>query len=101
MHPLLDVKPWPRVLLQYPLLMLTAVLLGAGGGFAYSYAPLHRAKDWQIDYLQERLDSRTGQVESLERELVETRGALDGQPSSDELDAFRTRLDEATSMKNG
>ncbi len=98
MHPLLDVKPWPRALLQYPLLMLTVLLLGAALAFAYSYAPLHRAKDWEISYLQERLASRTQQVEELEEKLRSAESTLEGQPSSDEVSALRAQLDEASGL---
>lgn len=96
MHPLLDVKPWPRVLRQYPLLILSAALLGGLGAFAYSYAPLHRAKDWQIDYLESRLESRNQQVESLEEKLRDAQASMDGKPSGEELGALRGKLDEVT-----
>lgn len=98
MHPLLDVRPWPRILLQYPLLVLTAALLGAVGAFGYSYAPLHRAKNWQIEYLQSRLESRNEQVASLEEKLLEARSSLDGQPSGEDLGALRAQLEEANDL---
>ena len=77
MHPLLDMRHWPRILLHHPLLILTAILLGAGLAFAYSYAPLHRAKNWEIAYLNDRLESRTGQLEDLETRLRQADSALD------------------------
>jgi hypothetical protein len=80
------------------LLILTAVLLGAALSFAYSYSSLHRAKDWKIDYLEGRLESRTSQVEALEAELVQTQGSLEGQPSTGEMEALRAQLDEADSL---
>jgi chromosome segregation ATPase len=98
LHPLLDVKTWPGVLLRYPLLIVTAFLLGALAGFSYSYAPLHRAKDWKIDYLEERLTSRTNQIEELERELGEVRSASENQPSGEQLDALRAQLAEANGL---
>ncbi len=98
MHPLLDLRPWPRALLQYPLLILTAVLLGGALAFVYSYAPLHRAKDWEIAYLEERLQTRTEQVETLEAELRKAEATVQGQPSNDEVKSLRAQLDESQSL---
>lgn len=98
MHPLLDVRPWPKVLLRYPLLILTALLLGGLAAFAYSYAPLHAAKDWKIDYLEERLEVRNQQVRELEESLAAARASLEGTPSNDEIGALRTQLKEATQL---
>ena len=98
MHELLDVKPWPRVMLRYPLLILTALLLGAALSFAYSYAPLHRANVWKIGYLEERLESRNEQVNELEAQLEQAKSSLDGTPSNEEVRALRTRLDEAIKL---
>jgi predicted nucleic acid-binding Zn-ribbon protein len=80
------------------LLILTALLLGALLSFAYSYAPLHRAKDWKIDYLEERLEARNAHVLELEAQLREARASLEGTASDDEVRALRTRLDEATRL---
>ena len=99
MHPLLDVRTWPRVVLRNPLLMLTAILLGAGAGFAYSYAPLHRAKDWQIEYLEGRLQARTEQVETLDQELASARGSLEDQPSAEQLSSTRAQLGESQELR--
>ena len=98
MHELLDVRPWPRALLRYPLLILTALLLGALLAFTYSYAPLHRAKDWKIDYLEERLESRNQQLREIKVNLAEARTSLSGTLSIEEIAAIRTRLDEATRL---
>lgn len=98
MHPLLDPRPWPRTLLRYPLLFLTALLLGALGTFVYSYAPLHNAKDWQIDYLEDRLETRNAHVLELEGELRVAKGSLVGQPSDGEVDALRSQLSEANDL---
>jgi len=80
------------------LLILTAVLLGAALSFAYSYAPLHRANSWKIDYLEERLESRTSQVRDLEEQLEKATSSLAGTPSDDEVQALRSQLDEATKL---
>lgn len=98
MHELLDVRPWPRALLRYPLLILTALLLGALLAFSYSYAPLHRAKDWQIDYLETRLERRNDQLQELEGSLAEAQASLSETLSSTEITAIRTRLKEATRL---
>jgi hypothetical protein len=98
LHQLLDVRTWPQALLRYPLLILTALLLGALLSFAYSYAPLHRAKAWKIDYLEERLEARNAHVLELEAQLREARTSLEGTASDDEVRALRTRLDEATRL---
>ena len=86
--------------MQYPLLILTAVLLGGAATFAYSYAPLHRAKDWQIAYLEERLHTRTEQVETLEEELRQAEATVEGQPSNDEVKSLRAQLDEAQGLND-
>jgi hypothetical protein len=80
------------------LLILTALLLGALGTFSYSYAPLHRAKDWQIDYLEGRLEVRNAHVLELEVELRESKASMVGQPSGDEVDALRAQLNEANDL---
>ena len=98
MPKMFDVKQWPRALWQNPVLFAVALLLGAATAFAYSYAPLHRAKDWKIGYLEERLSIRTSQARELEQELQGARAALEGTPSGEELGAVRAQLKEATSL---
>jgi len=98
LHELLDVRPWPRILLRHPLLIVTAFLLGGITAFAYSYAPLHRAKDWKISYLEERLSNRNTQVEELEAKLAETTSSLEGQPSNEELKGLEAKLAEADQL---
>ena len=98
MHELWDIRRWPRALLRYPSLILATLLLGALLGFSYSYAPLHRAKDWQIDYLEKRLASRNEQLTKLEENLTRTSASLDGTLSPGEIAAIRTQLREATQL---
>ena len=95
---LFDPTPWPRAIWHNPVLFLIAILLGATCSFAYSYAPLHRSKDWQIGYLEERLELRSSQVDDLERGLEEARASLVGQPSGEQLSAVRAQLAEATKL---
>jgi len=85
-------------MLRYPLLILTAILVGSIAGFAYSYAPLHRAKNWKIEWLEERLANRTAAVEELERELGELRTAGESEPTGDEMNALRAQLAEANGL---
>lgn len=98
MNELLDVRRWPHALLRYPLLILTALLLGALLAFSYSYAPLHRAKDWKIGYLEERLESRNQQLREAGNNLTEARTSLNGTLSRGEVSAIRTQLGEATRL---
>ena len=49
-------------------------LAGAVMAFAYSYAPLHSAKDWKIGYLEERLRAKNDQIGDFEKKLVQARG---------------------------
>lgn len=68
----------------------------AGGLFAflYSYLPLHSAKDWKIDYLEERIAAKDQQLETVSAELasleVDTADRPDG-------DTFKLLQDELAS----
>ena len=98
MNRLLDVTPWPRVIWHNPLLILAAFLVGGTVAFAYSYAPLHRAKDWKVDYLEDRLEARNEQVRDLEAQLGEAHGALADAPSGEQLSALKSQFAEATHL---
>ena len=98
MNQLLDVKPWPRVIWQNPLLILATFLVGGAIAFAYSYAPLHRAKDWKVAYLDDRLEARNEQVRALETQLERANGQLANSPSGEELSALKSQLAEATDL---
>jgi hypothetical protein len=47
----------------------------AGGliTFVYSYSPLHKAKNWKIGYLEERLEARDAELKTVQAELVSVR----------------------------
>lgn len=45
-------------------------LAGAILAFLYSYIPLHNAKNWKIDYLEERLVAKDNEVRSLEKQIA-------------------------------
>jgi len=52
-------------------------LAGAIVAFLYSYIPLHNAKNWKIDYLEERLVAKDNELGELQRKLrqIETDSA--------------------------
>ena len=52
-------------------------LAGALLAFLYSYIPLHNAKNWKIDYLEERLVAKDNELGELQRKLrqIETDSA--------------------------
>ena len=76
---------------------LCAGLFVAGGltAFAYSYLPLHAAKNWKIDHLQERLDSRIEQVDQLQRELKQLRSETSNKPDKATFDQIRQELESS------
>lgn len=45
-------------------------LAGAILAFLYSYIPLHSAKNWKIDYLEERLAAKDNEIEVLQQRLT-------------------------------
>lgn len=48
---------------------LATFLCGGVFAFAYSYAPLHSAKNWKIDYLNGRLEAQSGRLGEITAEL--------------------------------
>lgn len=46
-------------------------LAGAILAFLYSYIPLHNAKNWKIDYLEERLVAKDTELGELQRKLTQ------------------------------
>jgi hypothetical protein len=66
----------------------------AGGliSFVYSCGPLHNAKAWKIDYLEERLEARTTQLVELESQIAEQKSASDDTSRADELTKLRDDL---------
>ncbi len=93
-----DLRSWPLVLWRNPLLFAMAFVLGGVAAFAYSYAPLHRAKDWRIDYLESRVESRNAQTKGLEVDLENARKSLAGVPSTEELQGMRAQLAEDSAL---
>jgi len=66
----------------------------AGGliSFVYSCAPLHNAKNWKIDYLEERLHARSIQVEELEGQIAELSSVSEDDSRAEELEMVKKDL---------
>ncbi len=70
---------------------------GALMAFVYSYVPLHNAKNWEIEYLTERLEAKDQQLMQVEAKLSTVEADVTGRPDAD---TFRLMQDElATSDK--
>jgi len=52
---------------------LGVFLAGGAIAFVYSYSPIHKAKNWKIHYLEERLESKDIELQELQRELSAVR----------------------------
>jgi len=91
----LDPMAWGRALWQNPLLFLTAMLIGAIATFVYSYGPLHRSKDWEIRYLETRLQSRNAYARELEGSLEGADAGPVELPSDDALQVLRAGLERS------
>ncbi len=64
---------------------------GASLSFVYSYVPLHNAKNWEIGYLEERLQAKDEQLVQLETKV----GALEADVSlRPEAEAFKLMQEE-------
>lgn len=98
LSPRLDVSLWPRALWQQPLLALLLFVLGGGASFIYSYAPLHRAQEWRISYLEERLTVRNDQVHELEEQLRESQAVLQTLPTPEGIAALEAELGETSAL---
>ncbi len=93
-----DLRSWAVALWRNPSLFAVAFVLGGATAFAYSYAPLHRAKDWQINYLEGRVESRDVQAKQLEADLEEALESLTDTPSGEELRGMRAQLAEDSAL---
>lgn len=67
-------------------------LAGAIGAFLYSYIPLHGAKDWKIDYLEERLATKDLELEQLGEKLRQMESALKDVPDGDTFKVLQDEL---------
>jgi hypothetical protein len=83
-----DLQWWKRRVGAY----LGTFLAGGLIAFAYSYAPLHDAKNWRIDYLAERLELKQGQLAELQAELKRLKSDTADRPDSDTLKNLKDEL---------
>jgi hypothetical protein len=93
-----DWRSWGRALWLHPILFLLVAMLGAAGSFAYSYAPLHRAKDWKVEYLESRLDKGNLELTELREGLAAARAQLDDSPPAEEVKALRATREQNTEL---
>jgi peptidoglycan hydrolase CwlO-like protein len=69
----------------------------AGGSiaFAYSFVPLHNAKNWKIDYLETRLEAKDERLRSAEHQLAAVQAEAADKPDSQ---TFKLLQDELASV---
>jgi septal ring factor EnvC (AmiA/AmiB activator) len=78
-----------------PLPFLLVFLLGGLFAFVYSYAPLHSAQSWKIDYLEKRLADRNERLKAIETELSIARSDAASRPDADEFKSVSSELTQA------
>jgi len=71
---------------------LGVFLGGAILSFAYSYAPLHNAKNWKIGYLEERLLAKDAEIEALGAKLRQLEGSLSDVPDGETFKVLQDEL---------
>lgn len=66
----------------------------AGGllTFGYSYSPLHDAKNWRIDYLEERIRAKDAQLDELQKQLDEVRSEAADKPDGETFKLLQQEL---------
>lgn len=84
-----------RVLWRHPIHIAAALLIGAVGAFVYSWGPLHRAEQWKIGYLEERVDEQNRTIREMEDEMVALRAETSSQPDPKDLAAEREAAKKA------
>jgi septal ring factor EnvC (AmiA/AmiB activator) len=69
----------------------------AGGifAFAYSYHPLHNAKNWKIAYLEERMVAKTHRLDEALQELEKLRTEALGRPDFESFEKVQDELAKA------
>ena len=85
-----------KIVFRHPGALAGAFLAGGILAFAYSYVPLHGAKNWKIDYQESRLESQRGELVMLQAKLatVESEAGRAAQ-LEDEQAPRRQELDDA------
>jgi DNA repair exonuclease SbcCD ATPase subunit len=87
-----DLRQWLQNAKGY----LWAFVAGGFLAFAYTYFPLHGAKDRKIDTLEDRLQHETGRFAELEGEFETMRAGIDSQPLRDAHQELKEELAGAT-----
>jgi len=66
----------------------------AGGliSFVYSYSPLHKAKAWKIDYLEERLETKDGELQAVQQELASVKADNHDMPDGETFKMLQDEL---------
>lgn len=68
---------------------------GAVTAFVYSYVPLHNAKNWEIEYLSERLAAKEEQLIQMETRLSAAEANVSGRPDAETFGMLQNELDTA------
>lgn len=76
-------------------LLVGLFLAGALTAFIYSYVPLHNAKNWEIEYLTERMQAKDEQLILLETRLSTAEADVTGRPDAETFGLLQDELDTA------
>ena len=71
---------------------IATFLGGAAVAFAYSYGPLHSGKNWMINYLEERVESKDTRLAEVEGELARVKTDSEGKPDSETFKLLQDEL---------
>lgn len=85
---------WLRLARRFGLLVGLFVA-GAVTAFVYSYVPLHNAKNWEIEYLTERLAAKEEQLIQMETRLSAAEANASGRPDAETFGLLQDELDTA------
>jgi septal ring factor EnvC (AmiA/AmiB activator) len=67
-------------------------LAGALVAFVYSYAPLHSGKNWEIGYLEERLQAKETTLEKLTQDLARIQSESADKPDGETFKLLQSEL---------
>lgn len=85
-------KRWLLVVWHNPLLILGTLLLGGSTSFVYSYIPLQGGKNWEIDYLQSRVDAQNQELRALQIQLSTAHSDVASRPEVAAIDGVEKEL---------
>jgi septal ring factor EnvC (AmiA/AmiB activator) len=71
---------------------LAVFLVGGLFAFAYSYSPLHNAKNWKIDYLNGRLEAQTSRLAEVTGELGKLQADSASRPDAETFGMLQNEL---------